>query len=185
MRLFIAINLPEETKNMIEEAVNKVQPLFSGYPARFLSRENWHLTVTFLGYQPPEALVLIQKSIKETTARFNPIKIDFESVSYGPPDKPARMVWLVGARKTSEELSGLKINLEKALIEKGIKFQQENRPFSAHLTLVRFSGILGGLPDKLITPLSLSFEAKTLDLMESHLKRSGAEYEKISQFDFR
>jgi len=184
MRLFIAINLPEKTKNTIEEAVNKIQPLFDS-TARFAPPENWHLTITFLGYQPQEAVDPILKSIKETAGIFPPVKIDFESISYGPPDGPARMVWIVGAKQTSEILSGLKTKLEEKLIENGVKFKQENRDFSAHLTLVRFPNTLSGLSNKLITPLSLTFEAKTLDLMESHLKRSGAEYEPISQFAFK
>ncbi|MDP3052506.1 MAG: RNA 2',3'-cyclic phosphodiesterase [bacterium] len=184
MRLFIAINLPEKTKNVIEEAVNKIKPLFDNYSAHFSPKNNWHLTITFLGYQPPEALDSILKSIKETAAQFTHVKIDFESISYGPPGKPARMVWLTGVKKTSEKLNELKIKLDETLIENGIKFKQDNRRFNAHLTLVRFPDPLGKLPDKLITPLSLSFEAETLDLMESHLKQTGAEYEVLSEFDF-
>lgn len=185
MRLFIAINLPEKTKNTIEKAVNKIQPLFDDFPARFLSPKNWHLTITFLGYQPQEAVGPILKAIEETADNFNPIEIDFESISYGPPDRPARMVWLVGTKQTSEILSELKLKLEDTLAKNGVRFQKENRSFSAHLTLVRFSGALGKLPNKSISPLSLSFEAKTLDLMESHLKRTGAEYEPLSQFAFK
>ncbi len=186
MRLFIAINLPEKTKNtIIEEAVNKIRPLFDDCSARFLSPENWHLTIAFLGYQPEEALNPIRESIKETASNFNRVRIDFESINYGPPDKPARMVWLVGAKKTSEKLNELKINLEKTLIENGVKFKQESRLFNAHLTLARFKNPLGKLPNYLIAPLPLSFETETLDLMESRLKRSGAEYESISQSAFK
>lgn len=185
MRLFIAINLPEEIKNKIEEAMEKIGPLFDNQSARFSPKKNWHLTITFLGYQPLEATSPILKSIEETAANFKPIKIDFENISYGPPDKPARMIWLVGTKKTSQTLSELKIKLEDALVKNGIKFKQENRLFNAHVTLVRFPEPLSKLPDRLIAPLTLSFEAQTLDLMESHLKRTGAEYEIISQFAFK
>ncbi len=192
MRLFIAINLPENVKDVIEKITNdskisinqRVNQLKSAAEIRFLPKKNWHLTITFLGYQPPEALDSILKSIEKTAAQFNPVKIDFESISYEPPGQPARMVWLVGAKKTSEELSKLKIKLDETLIENGVKFKQNNQPFNAHLTLARFSDILGKLPEKLITPLLLSFEAETLDLMESHLKQTGAEYEVLSEFDF-
>lgn len=185
MRLFIAINLPEEVKNKIAEAMEKIKPIFDNVPVRFLSPKNWHLTIVFLGYQPSETVGPILKSIEKTAADFNPLKIGFESISYGPPDKPARMIWLVGTQKTSQTLSELKTKLEDALIENGVKFKRENRLFNAHITLVRFSNPLGKLPDNLITPLSLSFEAKTLDLMESHLKRTGAEYEIVFQFAFK
>ncbi len=189
MRLFIAINLPEEIKNKIEEAMKKINPELSqkidNYPAHFSPKKNWHLTITFLGYQPQETVNSVLESIKETTTYFNPPKIDFENISYGPLDSPARMVWLVGAEKTSRTLAELKIKLEDALIKNGVKFKQEKRAFSTHVTLVRFREPLGRLPDRLITPLSLSFEAQSLDLMESHLKRAGSEYETVSQFAFK
>lgn len=185
MRLFIAINLSEEAKNTIKEAVDKIKPPFDDYSARFLSPKNWHLTVTFLGYQPPEALAPIRESIRETASDFNRVRIDFKNIVYGPPDKSARMIWLTGDEKTSEKLNELKISLEKTLVANGVKFKQENRIFNAHLTLARFGNPLGKLPDYLIAPLFLRFEAETLDLMESRLKRNGAEYEKISEFAFK
>jgi 2'-5' RNA ligase len=183
MRLFIAINLPQEIKDKIEEAVIKIQLLFN-FPVRFLTPKNWHLTITFLGYQPDKAVSLILKSVQETAAGFGPVLIKFEKIIYGPPGKPARMLWLAGAEETSRNLGEIKNKLEDSLVENGVKFNRENRLFNAHLTLARFSNPLTKLSDDLIAPLSLSFEAKTLDLMESRLKRSGAEYETISQFAF-
>jgi len=188
MRLFVAINLPENIKEVVERMINDLEIGINQHKSaaeiRFLPKENWHLTVTFLGYQPEEAINSILKSIKETATNFNQIRIDFESISYGPPDKPARMVWLVGAKETSRTLNELKIKLENKLIENGVRFKRGNRPFNAHLALARFSEYLGKMPNNLIAPLTLSFEAETLDLMESHLKRSGAEYETLFEFDF-
>lgn len=185
MRLFIAINLPQEIKDKTEEAINKIQPLFNNSQVRFLTPKNWHLTITFLGYQPDEAMGPILKSIQETAAGFDPVLIKFEKIIYGPPGKPARMLWLAGAKETSQNLSEIKNKLEDLIVENGVKFNRENRLFNAHLTLARFSNPLTKLSDDLIAPLSLSFEAKTLDLMESRLKRTGAEYKLLSQFAFK
>lgn len=201
MRLFIAINLPQEAKDKIEEAVTKIPPFFdaecrrsinpepsrriNNSQIRFLAPKNWHLTITFLGFQPDEAVSLILKSAQETAAGFDPVLIKFEKIIYGPPGKSARMLWLAGAKETSQNLSQIKIKLEDSLVENGVKFNRENRLFNAHLTLARFSTPLTDLSNNLIAPLPLSFEAKTLDLMESRLKRSGAEYETISQFAFK
>jgi len=193
MRLFIAINLPENVKDTIEKITNdskisinqRVNQHKSAAEIRFLPKKNWHLTITFLGYQPPEAVGPILKSLEKTASCFNPLWINFESISYGPPGNSARMIWLAGAKETSEDLNELKTELDKSLIENGVRFKLENRLFNAHLTLARFSNALGKMPDNLIAPLPLSFKAKGLDLMESRLKRSGAEYESISNFVFK
>jgi len=49
---------------------------------------------------------------------------------------------------------------------------------------VLFSTTLSGLSDKILAPLSLPFEAQTLDLMESQLKHNGPDYENLSKFAF-
>jgi len=184
MRLFIAINLPQEVKDKIEEAVIKIQPLFN-FPVRFLTPQNWHLTITFLGYQPDEALGSILKSIQETAAGFDPVLIKFEKIIYGPPGKPARMLWLVGAEEISQNLGEIKEKLETELIKNKVNFRQEKRQFHTHLTLARFQYEGIELPSEVPLPkIDCCFEAQTLDLMESHLKRSGAEYELLSQFAF-
>lgn len=183
MRLFIAINLPEEVKNKIAEAVEKIKPIFNNeIPVRFLSPKNWHLTIVFLGYQPNETLNPILKSIQETAASFRPVPIAFEKIIYGPPGKPARMIWLNGTKKTSQILGELKTKLEDALIENRVKFKRENRLFNAHITLARFQF---QYKEVQLPKIDCYFEAETLDLMESRLKRTGAEYEVISQFAFK
>jgi 2'-5' RNA ligase len=186
MRLFIAINLPENNKNSIEETVNKIQPFFDS-SARFVPPENWHLTLTFLGYQPAEAIDLILKATEETAAEFSAPEVELEKILWAPPDRPVkRMIWVNGSKKTSEILGEIKNTLEEKLIKNKVKFKIDYPKLNAHLTLVRFQNsskslLLQELPD--FQPIV--FRAKTLDLMESHLKRSGAEYETISQFAFK
>jgi len=193
MRLFIAINLPENIKEVVERMVNDLKISInqlnqhkSAAEIRFLPKENWHLTITFLGYQPDEAVSLILKPIQETAADFDPVLIKFEKIIYGPPGKPARMLWLAGAEKTSRNLGEIKEKLENELIKNKVNFRQENRQFHTHLTLARFQYEEVELPKKVPLPkIDCCFEAKTLDLMESRLKRTGAEYESISRFAFR
>lgn len=182
-RLFIAINLPKTAKDRIGEAVSQL-PDYGN--ARFVSPQNWHLTISFLGYQPDEAFGPILEATKETVADFSGPTIELEKIFLAPPDRPEkRMVWLAGAKKTSEILGKLKNNLEKKLIENKVRFKIDYPVFNSHLTLVRMeyasrSFLAPELPD--FRPIV--FQAESLDLMESHLKRSGAEYEILSSFKF-
>jgi 2'-5' RNA ligase len=207
-RLFIAINLPKTARDKIGEAIAGLEKIYPN--ERFISPENWHLTISFLGYQPDEAFGPILEAIKETAANFSGPEIELEKIILAPPDKPEkRMVWLIGAEKTSEMLGELKNNLEEKLMGNKVAFKPENRQYNSHLTLVRMeypsrSFLAPDLPD--FRPIV--FRAESLDLMESHLnpvrnrpaegtatialgrsvsngvKRSGAEYEVLSAFKF-
>jgi len=185
MRLFIAINLPENAKDIISDSVQKLEKIYRD--ERFIPRENWHLTICFLGYQPDEAIGPILEATKETAAEFSKPEIELEKIILAPPDRPEkRMVWLAGAKKTSEILGELENNLEKKLIENKVKFKIDYPVFNSHLTLVRMEyPSRNFLPPELPDFRPIVFRTESLDLMESHLKRTGAEYEIISQFAFK
>ncbi|MDP3015120.1 MAG: RNA 2',3'-cyclic phosphodiesterase [bacterium] len=211
-RLFIAINLPENIKEAIEEIVNDlkismnqhVDQLNQQIEIRFLPKENWHLTISFLGYQPIDAdlrgqstLTAIIESIKEAAKKFSAAKIEFKKIMLAPPNKSPRMIWLSGTKETSKILGVIKTKLENELIKNRVQFKKENRGFNCHLTLARFPVPLQKyenirLSKKLIPRLGviyekqlpISFDAQSLDLMESRLKRTGAKYEILASISF-
>jgi len=187
LRLFVAINLPEYLKKQIDAEISQIEPLFSR-PLRFLKPGNWHLTISFLGYEDAGALSPILAALKNTAEKTPSPIVELASLDYGPSEslsQPARMIWLKGTETTSKKLGDLKKTLEANLAENQVNFKMENRAFHAHLTLARF----GAVPRRNLPPLGREcrskFEARTLDLMQSHLKRSGAEYELLSSFDFK
>ncbi len=214
-RLFVAINLPEEIKDRIKGIIREIQPLFGSSTSltvnpersrridgeiRFLKPETWHITITFLGYQPDDAIPAIIDSIKSIVQNHTgDLRINFDRISFGPLGKQPRMIWLVAANETSKNLALLKNKLEDELIKNNVQFQREKRGLgAAHITLARFSpitqitrgskildqrAIRGSLTD--LRESALTFQAQSLDLMESHLKRTGAEYEALFKVDFK
>ncbi len=204
-RVFVAVNLPENLKKDLASAVDKIKPLF-GAGVRFLSTENYHLTVEFLGYQDDHSVSLISRALEKTAVEFQPPTIRFEKIIYGPAEKMPRLIWLTCDKETSFGLGKIKNFLEKELFALGVRFRQEHRLFNAHLTIARFeamsqsrfarSGV--ARQNRELPPLSAGggsasggeisvnreFEAESIDLMESHLKRSGAQYEALSKFEF-
>ncbi|NCO15403.1 RNA 2',3'-cyclic phosphodiesterase [Candidatus Wolfebacteria bacterium CG18_big_fil_WC_8_21_14_2_50_39_7] len=187
-RLFIAINLPEEVKRKITGLIKQINPEKFSDKSNFhwLSPENWHLTLVFLGYQPDETISPILESIKETAQHFPMSTIEFEKIILAPPGKTPRMIWLCGTKETSKALGEIKKYLDDSLIKNGVGFQKENRPFNTHLTLARFNFGKSDFSKEIGFPNieNLFFTAESLDLMESHLKRAGAEYETLSKMDF-
>jgi 2'-5' RNA ligase len=180
----------------IAPAVGKIR-----HGIRFAPQGNWHLTVTFLGDQDDIVLPAIADAVKIASWSFPPPEIVFEKISYGPPAfgaaaRPpkffgeksgrARMIWLCADRASSERIAKIKDVLDATLASRGVPFQKEMKLFSGHITLARFTGEmeLASLP-QIERPLRFSFSAASLDLMESELKRSGAEYGLLQSFDFK
>lgn len=195
-RLFIAINLPDDVKKRISDVVAVLDAQMDRKAAkdcgfRWLKPENWHLTLYFLGYQSDDAVEPILRSVKEVAKSFSETEIEFENIIWAPDEKRPRMIWISGAEKTSKDLSGIKNKLEDLLIENGVRFKPESRRYNAHLTLARFSGVgvkdlkidLSKIEKNIIQ--KLNFKARSIDLMESELKRSGAEYFTLQKFSFK
>ena len=175
-RIFIAINLPEDIKKKLAD----FQSQWPELPARWTKPENLHITLAFLGYLSDEELVKVCQITKEVAKRHEPFLINLIKVCYGPPKKmPPRMVWAEGEK--SKGLADLKNNLEKSLIEGRVSFELEEREFKPHITLARirkwdFRRFEPEERPQVDEDISLSFEVNSIEVMESQLKRGGAEY---------
>jgi len=184
-RVFIAINLPEDIK---KELLN-YQSKWPELPIRWTKEENLHITLLFIGYVSDEEIGEICKIAKELGQQYSPFFIRFNRVCYGPPKKmPPRMIWVEGERV--KELSDLKSALENSLSGSGIRFEAENREFRPHTTLGRirtweWRQIEPEERPEVEEEISLSFEVKSIEIMESRLKRGGAEYSVLETCSLR
>ena len=175
-RIFIAINLPENIKKELSSFQGKWPKL----PVRWVKPENLHITLAFLGYLSDEELLEIIKITKEVASRNQPFSINLNKILYGPPKKmPPRMVWIEGEK--SRELAKLQIDLENSLTGSRISFEPEKREFKPHITLGRirqweFRQIEPEERPNVDEDISLNFEVNSIEVMESQLKRGGAEY---------
>jgi 2'-5' RNA ligase len=172
-RIFIAINLSEKIKNKLLEFKDRWEHL----PVRWTKKASLHLTLVFIGYVTDDELYNICQITREVANRHDQVSVYFEKILYGPPDKPPRMIWLKG--KINDELASLISDLEKALVSGEAVFRAEKRPFSPHITLAKINmeewHKLGEIPN-IEENFKLGLNAATIDVMESELRRDGAEY---------
>ena len=186
-RIFIAISLPKDIATALNREIDGLRDvlLAADLPAyRFITPKNWHLTISFLGEQEDYSMPAIIDSVRAISRQFSRPMIKFEKIIYGPPGKSPRMIWALGAKTTSEELGEIKAHLDDDLVEGGVRFPQEERLYTSHLTLAKFeSTIKSGLP-KIEKDINLEFEGESLEIMESRLGRKGAEYESLARFPF-
>ena len=174
-RVFIAINLPDHAKDELLAYQEKWPEL----PARWTSKENLHLTLAFLGNRSDQELAKVCDVMKQIGERHNPFPVEFTKITYGPPGKMPRMIWAVG--ESSPELLTLQQDIASLLA------YSEDQPFSLHVTLARLSNFqlrqieVEEIPD-INEEISISFGVKSVEVMESKLRRSGSEYSVIQSF---
>ena len=183
-RIFIAINLPGDIKKELFSYFEKWPEL----QAKWVSRDNLHITLEFLGNLTEEELGEVCIATKEVAERHNSFSLNLNKVEYGPQNKiPPKMIWVEGEK--SEELSLLREDLENSLTEK-VRFVPENRTFASHITLAR----INAWSWKLIEPeerpevnenIDLIFSVESIDVMESEMRKDGPIYTILESFELK
>lgn len=179
-RIFAAINLPKKIKEELADFEYK----YNEIPARWAKPKNIHITLAFLGYLADNEIYEVCKAVKEIAEKTEPFNIRLEKICYGPKDKmPPRMIWAIGEK--SAEFSDLKNNLEKALSQ----FTVEKKEFTPHITLARikqwqYKQIEPEERQEVGEDINLSFQANSIEIMESKLKRGGADYSIFESYSF-
>jgi 2'-5' RNA ligase len=174
-RIFIAINIPQNIKNLLKNYPKKWPDL----PVKWVKPENLHITLSFIGYVNNDELLDICKTVNDVVLKSQPFSIGLKEICYGPLGKmPPRMVWVIGEK--NEQLNILKNNLEKSLNGKSY-FSPENKNFIPHITLGRikqweFRRMEPDEIDDIREEIDAIFSVDSIEIMESHLKRGGAEY---------
>jgi RNA 2',3'-cyclic 3'-phosphodiesterase len=183
MRLFIAIEIPDETKKALTEVQRGLKG--SGVEASWPRPEGIHLTLKFLGEAPESRIPEIMNGIREAAKGTGPFRLEVRGVGTFPSPKNARVVW-VGLSGDVEKLSRLQASVEEAIT--GIGFERDERAFTPHLTAGRVKYIrsrdrwLKALEE--IKDVGLpGFEVTAVSLMKSELKPSGAVYTEMGRVE--
>ncbi len=185
-RIFIAIKVPEEMKNAAEAYL---RPFFNDKNIRILKRGGWHITVVFCGYLSEKELEKTKEIVGNIASKTKSFEISPDRILFYPLKRPT-MVWLAFA--ASSQFSQLKKEIEDGIIssQTGGLFKnfRVDYPPNPHMNLARFEenyfpNTKKYLPFEGIdlTKETAPFSVKSVDIMESHLSRSGAEYEVISK----
>jgi len=125
IRLFVAIPLPE----LVRAQLSLLQSGLQG--ARWISPENIHLTLRFIGEVPNDMAGDIDAILADISApSFELALHGLDSFSRG---RHPHTLW-VGVAK-SEPLMRLQAKIETALVRTGL--EPENRKFTPHITIAR------------------------------------------------
>lgn len=175
MRLFIAIDIPEDLKEKLSRVVTRLKKC--DLDAKWVNASNIHMTLKFLGETREEDLDKIKSIISVTFNLFTKLELNTGSFGFFPSENSPRVFFI--STDNEEILKNISLQLEDKLESLG--FPKEGR-FKSHLTIARFRSKknIDCLKEEI---KNISIEAKfavsEIILFKSLLKPTGPVYEKL------
>jgi len=169
-RVFICVEIPEKIKKRtikIREELIKL-PI----DAKFVEKENLHITLLFIGEVHIDKIVKIKKKMDLVLSNFKGFNIEIGGISLIPNEN----VRVIGIETKSEKLKEIKNILKREI--KGHSHELSK------ITLCRLRKrvkkiLLKGLIEKRELHVPMNFHVKNIYLMKSTLTKTGPIYEKI------
>lgn len=160
MRLFIAVNFPGSVKKQIGDISSRIYDVVSG--GNPTSKENYHLTLAFLGEVADTKQRSVEKAMENTS--FEPFVMTIKGVGRFRRNG-GDIVWL-GIEKTPALMS-LQKDLSKELSKIG--FEPDRKNFEPHLTLGREmkTGIIWKDIEKIAGDAEMIVPVEKISLMKS------------------
>jgi len=174
MRLFAGVTLPGSLRDHLSF-------MAAGLPdARWVARENLHLTLRFIGEVDEPVVDDIDLSL--STLTFDPFSLTLAGMDCFHSRNKVRAVW--AGVEPSEALSALQEKVEGLMIRAGLP--PEGRKFTPHVTLARLKQV----PLTAVLPYleshagfrSPPFGVSQVTLFRSHLGHGGAVYEALATY---
>lgn len=182
MRLFVALDIPENVRSTLSALVAKLRAACP--EPRWVRMEGVHITLKFIGETQPEKLNDIKTALAQVPAR-PALPINFRGVGFFPNAHRPRVLW--AGVDGGAPLTELAAAVDASLATLGLP--REARAFSPHLTLARFDTPrdLEALHAAIKKSGALDFGSATagnFHLYQSILKRGGAEYTRLATYSF-
>jgi 2'-5' RNA ligase len=193
-RLFVAISLPDDVKDEIEKVQKEMRGALLGNVVRWTKREQFHLTLKFLGNVAAARVAELTAVLREACLPFSAMRLRAEGIGFFPDIRFPRVAW-VGVRDDQNILprlqkafeNGVENFAEKGTGPAGRRRTQET--FTGHVTLGRIQGIkrpqaeiLSGLAHKMTERFFGEWMAEQVELIRSELSSSGSHYTTLAEF---
>src|ERR1044071_2238872 len=128
MRIFIAVDLPDELRRELARLRTALEP--SSEKVRWVSSESIHITLRFIGEVAEKRIEEIDAALTGLT--WKPFTITVRGVGFFPGTRSPRVFW---AGMEAPTMQGLTEQLDTLLERSG--FDKEKRAFRPHITLAR------------------------------------------------
>lgn len=183
VRLFVAIEITEEIRKKFIELQNTLKK--ADADVGWVSPENFHVTLKFIGYLEEEKIDAVIGIIKDSVIDIKPFNLNYIGASVFPTQKNPRVIF-IDVIDPGKNLTNIHQRLDSQLAALGI--EQENRPFEAHLTIGRIKTRknVNKLIDNLNSYIGFNFGSEHIAqvvLMKSNLSQKGPVYTKLQNIN--
>jgi 2'-5' RNA ligase len=178
MRVFIAVDLPNEIRNELRKLQHELEPATD--TARWVAPESIHITLKFIGGIAEKRLEDIDTALTGLT--WKPFVITVRGVGFFPGNRSPRVFW---AGMEAPTMQNLAEELDSRMERSG--FEKEKRAFRPHITLARARD--SRIDSSLVTAATAyaehnfgSFIVDRIFLFKSILRPTGALYERLKEY---
>jgi len=175
-RLFLAINLPASVRGAI--AADTAPMRAAARDLSWVAADDIHLTLKFLGAQPPEAVAPLRDALAPALARVVPLALEIGGLGAFPNLRAPRVVWMGVAADSRLEL--LHHDIEVIGADQG--YELEGRPFRPHITLARARTALAEQPARALRQAAAMVRhasrvpVSSVEIMATQFGAGGARY---------
>ena len=180
VRAFIAIELPADIRSEMAKLQNKLRHQCN-CPVKWVSSNNIHLTLAFLGEVALITLENAKQSMLQAVKGQTPFSLGIDQPGAFPNIERPSVIW-IGLNGELYELKSLQAKLRQILCRNGL--QLEEREFCPHLTLARThvaasyaeKQALGRVLRLTAAITQTNFGVKSISLIQSRLTPHGPLY---------
>lgn len=184
--MFVAVPLPETVKDEIEKVQREMREELPGNFVRWTKRDQFHLTLKFLGNVAPPRVKELSDALRNSCAHFDPLRLRTERIGFFPDMRYPRVAW-VWVHDENEILPRLQQTIETSV--QPFTDERPEKNFTGHVTLARIQGIKRPQAE-ILSKFALAavarffgeWTADSVELIRSELSSGGARYTTLESF---
>jgi RNA 2',3'-cyclic 3'-phosphodiesterase len=188
IRSFVALDFPADVRKKISSFIQAGRMALNSYPIRWVTENNYHLTLNFMGEITPDQVEHVSKGLAAITSEMTAFPFQITGRGLFPDTRRPSILW-IGAESSPElmDLAG-----KAAQVARSAGIPSENLRFKPHLTIARINREKSERDLNQINPIFSSlpmaaFEPFMVDhmtLYKSELLPVGPKYTAIETFQF-
>ncbi|ASJ06358.1 RNA 2',3'-cyclic phosphodiesterase [Thermococcus pacificus] len=181
MRAFIAVEVSDEVRDNLLKAQERIGS--KAAKIKFVERENFHVTLKFLGEIDEATAEEVKKSLEEIAKKHKKHRVRVRGIGVFPNPNYVRVIW--AGIENDEGIKAIAADVEREMRRLGFKKEKD---FVAHITIGRVKFV----KDKLELAMALKdlaneefgeFEVNAIELKKSTLTPKGPIYETVARFE--
>ena len=181
MRAFIAIDVSDEVRDNLFKAQERIGS--KAAKIKFVERENFHVTLKFLGEIDEITAEEVKKALAEITKKHKKHRARVKGIGVFPNPNYVRVIW--AGVENDEGIKAIARDVEREMRRLGFK---KDKDFVAHITIGRVKFVR----DKVELAMALKdlanedfgeFEVNAIELKKSTLTPKGPIYETVARFE--